>query len=157
MAQKKIIKEETNRFLSLDIHKARTIKRIKFYEQDKITLKVKDYKTKFRGTIYNLSDTSLILDSTLILYKDIEKIIVDNNNSLTKVASAFLMGAGGGYITLDALNNLINSNVPIVNPRTVVIGAVLIVSGQMIKWLSIKHYTINKNHRIKFIDDNLTP
>jgi len=153
-AQTQITRLESNRFMSLDIKKAGTVKRIKFYEQDDIILKVKSYKKKFRGVIISLSDTSLTLDSnTVVLYKDIEKVVVDNNNSLTKVAKVFLMTAGGGYIALDAINNLINSNVPVINPRTVIIGAALIVSGQLVKWLSVKHYKINSRNRIKFIDD----
>jgi len=152
-AQKQILRGESNKFMSLDIKKAGTVKRIKFYENDYITLKVKSYKKKFRGTITSLTDTSLVVDSMTIMYKDITKVVVDNNNSLTKVARAFLMIAGGGYIGLDIINNLINSNVPTINPRTVIIGAALIVSGQLVKWLSIKHYKIDNKHRIKYIDD----
>lgn len=153
-AQTKPIREETNRFLSLDVYKLHGMKRIKFYEQDKIIVKVKTYRNKFKGTIFSLRDTALVLDSTVILYKDIEKIIVDNNNSLTKVAERFLGYSGIGYMALDALNNAINNNKPVVNPRTIAIGLGLIVTGQAIKLLSIKHYKINSRHRIKFIDDN---
>ena len=153
-AQKQPLRGETNKFMSLDIKKVGTTKRIKFYENDNIILKVRSYKKKFKGTIVSLCDTSLTLDSnTVILYKDIEKVVVDNNNSLTKVARTFLMSAGGGYIALDIINNLINSNHPTINPRTVIIGVALVIIGESIKWLSVKHYKIDKEHRIKYIDD----
>jgi hypothetical protein len=154
-AQKKVLREESNRFMSLDIKKPGTIKRIKFYENDKIIFKVKTYRGRFKGMITNLTDTTLTLDNiTVVSYKDIAKVLVDNNNSLTKVARAFLMTAGGGYIALDIVNNLITSTSPVINPRTIIIGAALVVIGQSIKWLSVKHYKIDKNHRIKYIDDN---
>ncbi len=144
---------ESNKFMSLDIKKTTAVKRIKYYEQDVIIFKRKSYKGRFKGTITSLTDSSLVMDSTIVLYKDIEKVLVDNNNSLTKVARAFLMTAGGGYIALDAINNLINSTVPVINPRTVVIGVALVIIGQSIKWLCVKHYKINNKHRIKYIDD----
>ncbi len=152
-AQKQLLRGESNKFMSLDIKKGTTVKRIKFYENDNIILKVKSYKGRFKGTITSLSDTALMMDSMIILYKDITKVLVDNNNSLTKVARVFLMTAGGGYIGLDIINNLINSNAPVVNPRTVIIGVSLVIIGQSIKWLSVKHYKINASHRIKYIDD----
>jgi hypothetical protein len=139
--------------MSLDIKKAGTVKRIKFYENDKIIFKVKTYKGRFKGTITSLSDTALVMDSMIIMYKDITHILIDQSNWSTKVSRKFLMTAGGLYMSLDIVNNLINSNVPVVNPRTIVIGVALIIIGQSIKWLSIKHYKINKNHRIKYIDD----
>jgi hypothetical protein len=153
-AQKFFLREESNRFMSLDIKKPGTIKRIKFYENDKIILKVKTYRGRFKGTITNLTDTTLTLDNaTVVFYKDIEKVLLDQSNSVTKVASNFLKVAGGGYIALDIVNNLITSTSPIINPRTIVIGAVLIVTGQLVKWLCMRHYKIDKNHRIKYIDD----
>ena len=152
-AQKQLLRGESNKFMSLDIKKGATVKRIKFYEQDKIILKVKTYKGRFKGTITSLSDTALVMDSMTIMYKDITKILVNQSSWTTIVSRKFLMTAGGLYMALDIVNNLINSNVPVVNPRTIVIGVGLIVIGQSIKWLSMRHYTINKNHRIKFIVD----
>ncbi|MHB8261388.1 MAG: hypothetical protein ACYDCN_11710 [Bacteroidia bacterium] len=153
-AQTQIARGETNKFMSLDIKKTTTVKRIKYFEHDNIIFNVRSYRSRFKGTITNLTDTTLTIDSTtIVLYKDITKVLVDNNNSVTKVSRAFLMTAGVGYITLDALNNAINSNSTIVNPKTVVIGVSLIITGQMVKWLSVSRYKINNTHRIKYIDD----
>lgn len=154
-AQKQTTRLESNRFMSLDIKKVGTVRRIKFYENDNIILKVKRYKGRFKGTITSLSDTALIMDSMIILYKDITKVLVDNNNYVTSITKKFLRSSGALYMLLDAVNNAINSNTPIINPRTVIIGVSLIVIGQSVKWLSIKHYKINSRHRIKFIDDTL--
>ena len=147
--------EETNEFLSLDVHKAHNTKRIKFYKGEKIVLKIKNHHKKYKGNIVSLSDTALALDNdTVVLYKNIEKIIINNSTSFTKVAKNFLKAAGGGYIFLDILNNVINSSIPLINPRTIVIGVTLIATGQVIRLLSIKRYKINTQNRIKFIDDN---
>src|ERR1035437_7986289 len=88
---------QSNKFMSLDIRKAATTKRIKYYEHDKIIFKLRDDNTKYRGTINALNDSALVIDSALILYKDIRTVLVDNSNSLTKVARAFLMTAGAGF------------------------------------------------------------
>ena len=127
---------------------------IKYFEQDKIILKVKNSNHKYKGVIVSLNDTALILDSTsFILYKDIRKILVDKSTSLTHVAAAFITGCGVGYIGLDALNNAINNNKPILRILDVEIGVGLIAIGQAFRVFTIKHYKINKKHRLKFIDD----
>ncbi len=145
---------QSNRFLSLDVEKLRTTKRIKFYVQDKIILKIKNDPHKYKGTIMLLNDTVLILDSTkLIFYKDIRKVLVDRSNSLTRVASTFISGCGVGYIALDALNNAINNNKPILRILDVEIGVSLLAIGQAFRIFAIKHYKINKKHTLKFIDD----
>jgi hypothetical protein len=145
---------QSNRFMSLDIEHASSTKRIKYFVGDEIIYKVKQDRNRYHGVITMVSDTGIMVDtSVIVLYKEIAKVLVNNSNSLTKVASVFLKGCGIGYIGLDILNNLINSNKPIINPLTIEIGAGLFLSGQIIRWLSMKHYKINKKHRIKFIDD----
>lgn len=145
---------QSNKFMSLDIEHKTTTRRIKFYLQDKITFKLKHDNKKYKGIITNVNDTSLTLDSvTTIAYKNIGKVMVDNSNYLTRAASAFLTGCGVGYVALDALNNLINSNKPILRLLDIEIGIGLVVVGQAIKILSVKRYKINNKHRIKFIDD----
>ena len=140
---------QSNKFMSLDIERASTLKRIKFFVGDEIIYKRKQDKKRYHGIITMVSDSGIMVDTTVIvLYKEIA-----NSNSLTKVSSVFLKGCGIGYAGLDIVNNLINSNKPIINPLTLEIGAGLFLSGQIIKWLSIKHYKINNRHRIKFIDD----
>ena len=145
---------QSNKFMSLDIEHKATTHRIKFYIQDKIIFKLKQDKKKYKGIITDVNDSSLTLDSTTaILYKNIDKVLVDNSNYLTRAASAFLIGCGVGYIGLDALNNAINGNKPILRLLDVEIGAGLVLIGEAIKILSIKRYKISKKHRIKFIDD----
>ena len=145
---------QSNKFMSLDIEHKSTTHRIKFYIQDKIIIKLKQDKKKYKGVITDVNDKSLTLDSTTtILYENIDKVLVDNSNYLTRAASAFLIGCGVGYVGLDALNNAINNNKPILRLLDIEIGATLVVIGEAIKILSIKRYKINKKHHIKFIDD----
>ena len=145
---------QSNKFMSLDIEHKSTTRRIKFYIQNKISFKLKQDKKKYKGVITDVKDSSLTLDSTTtILYKNINKILVDNSNYLTRSASSFLIGCGVGYVGLDALNNAINGNKPILRLLDIEIGAGLVIIGEAIKILSIKRYKINKKHHIKFIDD----
>jgi len=145
---------QSNKFMSLDIEHKSTTHRIKFYLQDKITFKLKQDKKKYTGIITDVTETSFTIDSTTtVLYTNLNKILVDNSNYLTRAASAFLIGCGVGYVGLDALNNAINGNKPILRLLDVEIGAGLVIIGEAIKILSIKRYKINKKHRIKFIDD----
>jgi len=140
--------------MSLDIEHKSTTHRIKFYLKDKITFKLKQDNKRYQGIITDVNDTALTLDSTkTILYKNISKVLVDNSNYLTHAASAFLIGCGVGYIALDALNNAINANKPVLRLLDVEIGVGLVVIGEAIKILSIKRYKINKKHHIQFIDD----
>ena len=153
-AQVSNINALTHKFLALDIYKVNSVKRIKFYENDKIIVKVKTYQGKFKGVITNLNDTGLTLDNTMIIsYNDIKKILIDKSNFLIRLTGNFIRVAGGGYILLDVVNNLINSDSPIINIRTVIIGCSLIVTGGAIRWLSVSRYKIDKRHTIKFIDD----
>jgi hypothetical protein len=145
---------QSNKFMSLDVQHKSTTHRIKFYLQDKITFKLKEDNKKYQGIITDVTDTSLTIDSTTTcLYKNINKVLVDNSNYLTRAASAFLIGCGVGYVALDALNNAINANKPILRLLDIEIGAGLVTIGEAIKILSIKRYKINKKHHIKFIDD----
>jgi len=140
--------------MSLDVEHKSTTRRIKFYIQDKISFKVKQDNKKYKGIITDVTDTSLTLDSiTTVPYKNISKILVDNSNYLTRSASAFLTGCGIGYVVLDAFNNAINKDKPILRLLDIEIGVGLVIVGQAIKILSIKRYKINSKHRIKFIDD----
>ncbi|HTA63796.1 MAG TPA: hypothetical protein VK835_15140 [Bacteroidia bacterium] len=145
---------QSNKFMSLDIEHGSNTHRIKFYLQDKITFKLKENNKKHGGIITDVNDTALTLDSTTtILYKNINKVLVNNSNYLTRAASAFLIGCGVGYVALDALNNAINADKPILRLLDVEIGVGLVIIGEAIKILSIKRYKINKKHHIKFIDD----
>lgn len=145
---------QSNRFLSLDIEHPSHTKRIKYYEQDKIMVKLKNDPHKYKGTIMLLNDSAMILDSTsLILYKDIRKVLVDRSNSLTHVAAAFITGCGIGYVGLDALNNAINNDKPILRWIDVEIGIGLVAIGQAFRIFAIRHYKINSKHRLKYIDD----
>ena len=140
--------------MSLDVEHKSTTRRIKLYIQDKISFKVKQDNKKYKGIITDVTDTSLTLDSiTSVPYKNISKILVDNSNYLTRSASAFLTGCGIGYVVLDAFNNAINKDKPILRLLDIEIGVGLVIVGQAIKILSIKRYKINSKHRIKFIDD----
>jgi len=148
------ITAQSNRFLSLDIERISTTKRIKFYEKDKISLKIKGSKHKIKGIIVSINDTSIFIDSTeTVLIKNIRKILVDKSNYLTHAASIFISGCGVGYVGLDALNNVINNDKPILRCVDVQIGLGLLAVGQAFRIFSIKRYTINKKHRLKFIDD----
>ena len=148
------ITAQSNRFLSLDIERISNTKRIKYFEQDKISFKLKNSRHKYKGIIVSLNDTALIIDSTgFILYKNIRKISVDKSNSLTHVASAFISGCGIAYVGLDALNNAINSDKPILRWLDIEIGVGLVAVGQAFKIFTVRHYKINKKHRLKFIDD----
>jgi hypothetical protein len=145
---------QSNKFMSLDIEHKSTTRRIKFYIGDEITFKLKQDKKKYKGIIINVNDSALMFDTTtIILFKNINTILVDNSNYLTRAASAFLTGCGVGYVALDALNNVINNDKPVLRWLDVEIGAGLVIVGQAIRILSIKRYKINKKHRIKFIDD----
>ncbi|MEO8760690.1 MAG: hypothetical protein ABI448_07365 [Bacteroidia bacterium] len=145
---------QSNRFLSLDIERPGTTKRIKYYDQDKIVFKIKGSRHKYKGIMVALTDSSFTLDSTkIILLKNIRKVMVDKSNHLTRAACTFISGCGIGYMGLDALNNAINSNTPVFRTQTLEIGAGLIIVGQSFKIFSLRRYTINKKHRLKFIDD----
>jgi hypothetical protein len=145
---------QSNKFMALEVEHKSTTRRIKFFVQDKLTFKLKDDKRKYTGIITELSDTTLVINNKFIIsYKDIDKVIIDNSNHLTRAASAFLIGCGAGYLALDALNNAINGNRPILRLLDIEIGVGLVAIGEAIKILTIKRYKINKKHHIKFIDD----
>ena len=145
---------QSNRFLSLEIERISTTKRIKIYEQDKIMFKVKGSRHKYKGIMVSVNDTSIVIDSTeTILIKNIRKILVDKSNYLTHAASIFISGCGIGYVGLDALNNVINNDKPVLRWVDVQIGVGLLAIGQAFRVFAIKRYTINKKHRLRFIDD----
>jgi len=148
------ISAQSNRFLSLDIEHLSNTKRIKFYEGDQIIFKLKGSRYKYKGTLVWVNDSSIIMDSTkTFLIKNIRKILVDKSNHLTRAAATFISGCGVGYMGLDAFNNIINSDTPILRWLDVEIGVGLVVVGRAFKVLAIKRYKINKKHRLKFIDD----
>ena len=140
--------------MALEIERTSNTKLIKFYVQDKLTFKLQGDRRKYSGIITELNDSSFVINNKVIIsYKYIGKVIVDNSNHLTRAASAFLIGCGAGYMALDAINNAINGNKPILRLIDIEIGVGLVVIGGAIKYFSLKRYKINKKHRIKFIDD----
>lgn len=147
-------KAQSNRFLALEIEKINTTKRIKYFEKDEILFKVKGSHKKYRGIITALSDSAMQLDNQkLIYFTNITKVVVDNSNYLTRAGSAFLIGAGAGFVALDSFNNLINGDRPVIKPLSIEISTGLLSAGYIIRFFERKRYRINSRHRLKFIDD----
>lgn len=142
------------KFLALDIyHVTGNMKRIRFHENDNLTLRIHGSRKFFTHVITFLGDCSIVLDGNWILpLSEIDKVRIDRSNSLVHTLSRGLIDCGIGFFVLDSFNSLVNSDFPIVKIQAVKESAVLILSGIILQRVMIRKYRINSRRRLKIID-----
>lgn len=137
------------KFLALDKPAGRE-KRLRFFEGDRLTFRLKNDPTRYSGIITHLEDQSLYIGDTRVLLSDIDAITIRNrykDSGILNSAPFILPLAGLIYFAADGLNpgSKISSG-------TYIVSGSLIGTGVIIKLFQKKTYRIDGTRRLKIID-----
>jgi hypothetical protein len=116
---------------------------------DHINLKTAEKKLRLKGTVLWIGDTSFSVGKHYTV--DIEDIArVNRVMHFPKLMSNLFLIAGGGYIVLDAFNNLIN-NQQVFDQQTLIIGGSLIAAGLILIPVYHRHIHVGLKWKMKII------
>lgn len=140
------------KFLAID--KSGKIKRLRFYVNDKINIRLNDESFFRGGNIDAIEDTSFIFDGKNIPLSRVDAILVYKNkggHALLRGASGTFPAAGVFLLFIATVNSLVNHTYPIIPGNVVLISGGLIATGLLLHPLTFRIYQAKK-HPLKIID-----
>jgi hypothetical protein len=102
-----------------------TLKNIKYYQGDKILVRLAGNKDKIADRIFDLTDSTVIFE----IYGEFgfdEVACIYRENWLVQTARGLTLLGGIGYFAVDSFNRMINHEYPVIDSGT------LIISGGMV-------------------------
>ena len=115
-------------------------------------IKTADSTEKIEGAIYKITDSSLIVNyGTEVMLKDISTVYRKRwgFNFLQKIC----LVSGALYISLSALNGIINSDDPLIPDETLKISGGLLIAGILLTPLTTRaHHISPTKWKIKILD-----
>ena len=140
------------KFLALEKHGR--IKRLRFFENDKINIRLSG-ETFFRsGTVDAFTDTSFFLDGENISLKKIDAVLVrktKGGHALLRQLVFYLPAGGAFFLGITAANSLINDSEPLVPKNMFFVTGGMAAAGLLLYPLTFRVYR-TKNHPLKIID-----
>ena len=147
----------SQKFLALEKHGR--VKRLRFFVNDKISIRVSE-ETFFRsGYIDSFTDTSFFLDGENIPLAKIEAVLVNKSkggHALLRQLVFYLRAGGIFFVGITAANSLINDSNPLVPKNMFYAAGGMAVAGLLIYPLTLRVYR-TKRHPLKIIDVTITP
>lgn len=136
------------------VEKAGKFKNFKYFVGDDITLRLEDGNEKHRGTIHEITDSSILINfDNEIMLSDIKMVLKPRWGwSLLRNVTRI---AGMGYMVLDVVNNTINNSSPIVDESTMFIGAGMVAFSYAILPLHNRQMKKGNKWRIKVLNLSL--
>jgi hypothetical protein len=135
---------------TLLLHKLGSAKKYTYEIGDEISLKTLEKKLRLKGTVIDIRDSSFMVGIHYsVKLNDVDKIY--RRLHFPRLMSKFFLIAGGGYIILDAFNNLIN-NRTVIDSQTLIIGGSLIGVGLVMIPLSYKHVKVGLRWKLQALD-----
>ena len=133
------------------VEKPGKFKNYKYFVGNDITLRTIPGSTKYKGTIHEITDTSIIINfDTEIMVQDIEKILRPRWG--LGLVSMITRIAGAGYFVLDVVNNAITSQPTIVDENTLIISASLVAFSYALVPFHNKRIKSGTKWRIKVLN-----
>jgi hypothetical protein len=133
------------------VEKPGKFKNYKYFMGDDITVKTHTHSKNMRGTIHDITDTSIVINfDTEIMLDDIEKILRPRwgLGLLSKITRI----AGAGYFAIDVVNNAISNRPPIVDENTVIISASLVAFSYALVPFHNRRLKAENQWRIKVLN-----
>ena len=140
------------KFLAID--KSGKEKRLRFYVNEKINIRLHDENFFRSGTIDAIGDTSFVFDGKNIPLSDVGAVLVYKNeggHAFVKELSGKLPGGGIFLLLVTAANSLINASYPLVPVSMYIISGSLVAGGFLLRPLTYRVYKAKK-HPLKIID-----
>jgi hypothetical protein len=138
---------------TLVLEKIGTSRRYAFHLGDEVKVLTIKEKSIHKSYLWNLTDSTMTIGPrTVVPLSDVATVYKDHH--FPKLMSKFLMIMGGGYIVLDAFNNLIN-NKQVFVPQTWYIGGGIMLAGVAIIPLWQTKHKIGIHWKLKIMEINL--
>lgn len=132
----------------------RPTKRIKYNSGEYIVVKIKNDKTKYKGFLEVVSDTSFFVSNNLIMLDSLHAIIKYNKAPKAISTQAFIVG---GIITIaSAINNGVTKGAVFPGDDSYIVPAAFMGLGVLFLPFWRKTYKINNRNRVVKILD-MTP
>ena len=147
----------SQKFIALEKHGR--IKRLRFYVNEKINVRLTGENFFRSGYIDELTDSSFFLDGENIQLKKIDAVYVykiKGGHSLLRQLVFYLPAGGVFIIGLAAVNSVINNDYPLVPKNTLYVAGGMSVTGLLLYPLTFRVYR-TKNHPLKIIDVTISP
>lgn len=135
----------------LVIENENNFRNIKYFEGDKIMLKLKATNENISDYIFDMTDTSLILENRGEIRVSAIKAVVRENWFL-RILSSFSLVAGVGYLGIDSFNRLINSEWPMVDSQTLMISTGIVVFGAVLLPFRYRYIHLGEKWKYKVLD-----
>jgi len=127
--------------------------RIRYYENQEISFKLKGEKVVHTGLITQLNDTMFLLNTIFpVKISDITMVVDYKKGAGARFFSKVTLAAGLLYLGLGAANSLIFGSPPGAEGRFLVVSGALIGTSFLLKPFCVRKYRINKNRYLKVID-----
>ena len=142
----------SRKFLALEKHGR--IKRLRFFENDKINIRLQDENFFRSGYINEFTDTSFFLDGENISIKKIDAVRIHKTKGghvLLRQMVFYLPAGGVFFFGITATNSLINDSEPLVPKNMYYSSAGMAAAGLLLYPLTFRVYR-TKRHPLKIID-----
>ncbi|MCX6247966.1 MAG: hypothetical protein NTW10_09545 [Bacteroidetes bacterium] len=139
--------------LTLVLEKIGTPRRYAFHLGDDMKIQTIKLNQIHKSYLWNLTDSTMTIGPrTVVPLSDVAAVY--KNHHFPKIMSKFLIIMGGGYIVLDAFNNIINHD-QVFNSQTLIIGGSILLAGvAIIPFWQTKH-KIGIKWKLKIMEINL--
>jgi hypothetical protein len=147
----------SQKFLALEKHGR--IKRLRFFANDKINVRLKEESFFRSGYIDAFTDSSFFLDGENISLQRVDAVLVHKTKGGHALIRqlVYYLPAGGIFITgLAATNSVINNESPLVPKKTIYTASGMAVTGLLLYPLTFRVYR-TKKHPLKIIDVTISP
>ena len=133
------------------VEKPGRFKNYKYFVGDDIALKVAPFNEKHEGIIYEITDTSLLINFDDEIMLDDIQMILRPRWGLTLLSKVTRI-AGAGYFILDVVNRSINNQSPIVDDNTLMISAGLVAFSYALVPLHNKRIKKGEKWRVRVLN-----
>ena len=134
----------------LVVEKTGTVKNFKYSPGNDIDLLVNE--TRLKGTITQLTDSTLALDYSIIVQLQQIKKVYRFRGFVYKFSKKALFGAGLAYMAITGVNGMINNEYPLVDQTTAIIGVSMMAASFLLKPFVYRKIPIDGRWQLKVID-----
>jgi hypothetical protein len=135
----------------LVLEKAGTAKNFKYKTGDKIRLETVRDNLVFSGKITEIKDSSIIIESyNEIKLREISQVF--RERSLMRLFSGAAISGGLFYLSLDAVNGILNNDSPVIAKNTLIASGILVGTGLIMRQFFFRKFETKEKWRLKILD-----
>lgn len=134
------------------LEKSSSGKNMKMVAGDRIKLLTISTQMKVQGIISKITDSSLVINkANEVLFLDIAQVSTDRWG--VRFLQSIFLASGLLYVSISALNGIVNNDDPLVAQETLVISGSLVAAALLLTPLTTRTHNIEKRKwKIKILD-----